>query len=765
MNNTIKITLESASIASCVNIPPELKKFMEKALQHQVDVYEAAKTKDIILDLAPTGTGKTDAGLSVLKYNSNRNAVYIAPTNALIEQQTLAAEEFIYKASLPHIVKAASAKDVNKWSNVRVGNRSGEKLYNVLREPSTIFPECKDQPILLVTNPDIFYYATFFAYNRLDKSNIASEFYSSFSTVIFDEFHLYDAKQLVSLFFYMALSQVFGYFNHNRKIALLTATPEPACDVALDTLAQSGVKIARIDGKEHRQNLIPSQTQVNLEIRQKPESKEQLVSEIVKEVTQKLQQYPDRNGAVILDSKDTLNRISDQLRAKGLENKIGRIIGNTPTDQRQIAAQKQVILATSTVDVGFNFKKVPEPSRQNLDWLIFSSKDRFSFWQRIGRVGRVLGKVQTDIPSNAIAYIPEKAWEQGIDKLNTSKGRKELTTMLESLNCMQRPFLEVYWKSEAFLEIAKPLLELENVLAGLPQEKFVVQLYQTLQNVLGGKKDWDYYRKRIKVIEGAVNISSYPVKKIQKDWKYIKGGKNCVMSFLGVNYPEDYEAIKAGQASIESVEKPIQEDQEIAEQLLEYTQILKTSYSPLFRFRDSLFENVTVYDPKYLLLDEVGETNLDLIHLLRYLEFEIDGNKIELIARAEIPYELTFSLTVENLEQFKNTCLAKLYAFKNCHIKRTQGGSTRPTDFPTSLQKAIKETLIPGVIVKEHSKNRWAIAKLKKQGLDCYPMQVSDYSSPKAQEYLFFPSLSGILAIMQAGFALKCPDNEDFYIV
>jgi len=66
---------------------------------------------------------------------------------------------------------------------------------------------------------------------------------------------------------------------------------------------------------------------------------------------------------------------------------------------RKVAAQKLLILATSTVDVGFNFEREATTQRQNLDWLIFSARDRFAFWQRIGRVGRVLGKPQFDIPS------------------------------------------------------------------------------------------------------------------------------------------------------------------------------------------------------------------------------------------------------------------------------------------------------------------------------------------------------------------------------
>ncbi len=760
MNSKLEITIEPASIATCLDIPTELE-FMGKTLQHQVDVYEAAKDHDIILDLAPTGTGKTDAGLSILKHNPDRNAIYIAPTNALIEQQTQAAEEFVEKASLPHIVKAASARHIKDWPNEKVGKRRGKKLYNVLREPATIFPECQSQPLLLVTNPDIFYYATFF-YNRLDKSNIASEFYSSFSTVIFDEFHLYVAKQLVSLFFYMAMSKVFGYFSHNRKIVLLTATPDPACNAALETLQRSGVKIKKIDGQENQTHLTPSQTQVNLTICKQPDTKDQFVQEIVQEVTRRLKENPEQNGAVILDSKDTIGRIYDQLYKKGFKSQIGRIIGNTPLKDRKKAVQKQVILATQTVDIGFNFKKIPEPARQNLDWLIFSTRDRFSFWQRIGRVGRVLGKQETDIISEAIAYLPEKAWEQGIKELDINGGRESLRTMLDSLDCMKRPFLEVYWRSEAFLEIARPLLELENVLAGLSNENLIIQLYQTLQKILGGSKDWNYYRQRMKVIQGANNICNYSIEKLQKDWKYIKGGQNCVMSFLRSNYLEDYETIQADQASMKTIEKFIQEDPSIANELLEYAQILQASYTPLFRFRDSLFENVKVHDPNFLLLDEAGETNLDPIHLLRYLEFETNGDIIELIERAEIPYNLIFSLQVEDLETFNNTYLAKLYAFKNLHIKRMQGGSTRPTDFPSSLQKAIQETLISGVIVKENNKNRWAIAKLRKQGLDCYSLEVSDYSNLKPQEYLFFPSLSGILAIAQAGFALKCPDNEPF---
>ncbi|MBK4732183.1 type I-D CRISPR-associated helicase Cas3' [Oxynema sp. CENA135] len=759
----LNVTLEPAQIAVGTDaaFPEALKRvFGGKVLQHQQDLYEAAKSHDLLLDLAPTGTGKTNASFSVILENPQGNVVYIAPTNALIDQQTAAAEAFVAAAGLPHVVKSASAQQIRRWRDDRVGKRSGEKLYNVLREPSILFPECGGgRPLLLVTNPDIFYYAAFFQYNPLDRSNLASVFYSSFATVIFDEFHLYDAKQLVSLLFYLVVSQVFGYFQHNRKVVLLTATPEPACDEALKVLQQSGVRVYRVDGQKNGGSLIPSQTAVALQIRPYLE-KEEMIETLVQYLCDRRQHLPQQQGAVILDSKDTLNRIHDGLKARGYQEDCGKITGDTPKEMRHEQAQKPLILATSTVDVGFNFEREIEGDRQNLDWLIFSARDRFSFWQRLGRVGRVLGKPQTEIPSEAIAYLPEEAWSQGLNEIDSLAGRQPLTETLEELDCLQRPFLDIYWRSEAFLEIARPLLELETSLEKTPGADLIVVLYETLQVVFGGSRDWQYYRRRMKILQGAENIARTETGKIAKDWKYIKGGRNFVKSFLQAYYPEDWEDVKRGDRSLEVVEKQILATPRVIQKLKDYAIVLKTSYAPLFRFRDSLLENVTVEDPQGFLLDSCGETQLDPLHLLRFYEFASEADRCVLTKRSKETYQLSFNLQVENLEEFKSTQLAKLSAFPNCEIARTLGEQTRPT----AVLSQLTPPLMPGVIVQENRRNRWAICKLQKQGLGSYPITVEDDFGETAT-YTFFPSLDGILAIAAAGFALKCPDNEEFWCI
>ncbi|MDZ7992638.1 MAG: type I-D CRISPR-associated helicase Cas3' [Nostoc sp. EfeVER01] len=755
-NQNLVIRLEPRNISACAS--PDKISFIKNALQHQLDVFEQSQDADITLDLAPTGTGKTKAGLAVLKHQPNNSAVYIAPTNALIEQQTEAVKKFIRDANLPHVVKSASAKDIKSWPDDKVGRRSGEKLYNVLRNPATIFNDVgANTPILLVTNPDIFYYATFFAYNNLDRGNIAAGFYIKFSTVIFDEFHLYDAKQLVGMLFYLAYSHVFRFFENGRKVVLLTATPEPACELALQNLKQAGVKIAKIDGEVGNTNLLPSQTAVNLELRPKPDSKEEWLAELAAEVVQRFRERPDENGAVILDSLDNINCLSTLLRQQGLGNDIGRITGPAPKKDRQRAMQCKIILATSTVDVGFNFERHPEPKRQNLDWLIFSARDRAAFWQRIGRVGRVLGKSETNIDSEAIAYLPANAWEEGLTSLDTTGGRTALKDLLETLPCLDKPFLKAYWRSEAFLEIARPLLELEEMLEGLAEEKLILDLFNTLKSIFDGNRTWDDYRYRMKLLRGAETIAKKTPKEIKKDWKYIKGGQAFVKTFIKANFSEDWADLQAGRATIEEyVNSLLKQDNHVIAELKEFAEVFSTSYAPLFDFRSSLFESLSIRDPHGFILDESEETRLDPFHLLRYYEFIQNGDYIEVTSRATETYQLSFRLRyIDNWQNFISTELNKLTAFKNCQIIRSAGGAIRPTP----LIQALNKHLLPGVIICPRT-NAAVVFQLSKQGITSYPITI--VCNDMEKEYRFFTGLSGILTMAMKFKQLRLPDDEVF---
>lgn len=623
--------------------------------------------------------------------------------------------------------------------------------------PATVFDDVgANTPILLVTNPDIFYYATFFAYNKLDRSNIASGFYTKFSTVIFDEFHLYDAKQLVGMLFYLAYSHVFRFFENGRKVVLLTATPEPACELALENLKQAGVRIARIDGESGNNNLLPSQTAVNLALRPKPETKEEWLAELAAEVIYRFRERPDENGAVILDSLDNINRLSDLLRQQGLRNSIGRITGPAPKGDRQRAMQCQIILATSTVDVGFNFERHPQPTRQNLDWLIFSARDRAAFWQRIGRVGRVLGKSETNIDSEAIAYLPSDAWKEGLTSLDIAGGRTALKEVLDKLPCLDKPFLTAYWRSEASLEIARPLLELEEAFENLPDAELIPKLFNTLKSVLDNKRNWEDYRHRMKILRGAENIAQESLHKLKTGWKYLKGGQAFVKTYIKVKSPEEWDDLQAGRTSLDAYEDVFKQDNELLIELKEFAEIFSTSYAPLFSFRYSLFESLPIRDPHNLVTDESEETQLDPFHLLRYYEFAQNGDFIEIISRAIETYKLSFRMRYRGSRQeFVNTELNKLTAFQNCTVIRSIGEAVRPTP---ELQ-ALSKYLLPGVIICSRT-NAAAIFQLHKQGIISYPITI--VCNDGERQYEFLAGLSGILTMAMKFKQLRLPDDEVF---
>lgn len=774
----ISIQLEPKSIAICNEPPLELKNCLQNALQHQADVFEAAKDHDIVLDLAPTGTGKTKAGLAVLLQQPHKNAVYIAPTNALIEQQAEAAKQFIQvtQGKINHHVQPVSAREIRQWSNDRVGVRGGEKLYNLIRNPASVFPEVgANRPLLLVTNPDIFYYATFFRYNRLDQGNIAYSFLTQFGTIIFDEFHLYNAKQLVGLLFYLVYLHEFGFFKQNVKVILLTATPEPACKQVFELLAAQGVRIKEIDGESGSQRL-PSQTAVKLEIRPQ-RSRDEFLAEITDEVVRRFHDNVGQSGAVILDSLDLINRLYSALKAKGLESQIGRITGPAPKLDRQRAMQCPIILATSTVDVGFNFERQPAPERQNLDWLIFSARDRAAFWQRLGRVGRVLGKAQTDMPSEAIAYLKEKAWEQDITSLDVTGGRMALKEKLDSLRCMERPFLQVYWQSEALLETARPLVILEDALKSLSQESLISKLFETLKVVFGGKSEWKYYRNRMQAFLFAEKLQKAPiVAKDDKQRNFVEvWSRNSydaryyfLMAFLKAKHPDDAEDLKEKRTSRETWDKEIAKTSnanrrdDIAEEMKAFAEEWLNSYAPIFQFRSSLFENIHIRDPQNLLLDISEETELDPIHLLRNYEFAQHGDVIEVTNRAKTLYEISFYLPYQGTaDEFKNMKLNRLTAFQNCKVRLKQSGATKPTNLLGDLRKALEKSWLAGVIVPT-TVNQGIIFYLRKQGVQSYPItvQCDDFS----KDYTFFTGIDAIMAAAMNGVKIRLMDEEEFWI-
>ena len=130
-----------------------------RPLYHQIRTLDSARAHDLVMNTYNTGTGKTVASLLYLfdLNGTGKNVLFIAPTNALLTQHAEDIQKFVAENGLDFKVLRVTAADVRA---IESGLRPGETLQRLIRNYLEFDAEgMRRQPIILVVNPDIFYYA------------------------------------------------------------------------------------------------------------------------------------------------------------------------------------------------------------------------------------------------------------------------------------------------------------------------------------------------------------------------------------------------------------------------------------------------------------------------------------------------------------------------------------------------------------------------------------------------------------------------------
>ena len=168
-----------------VNPPP---------LYHQQRTCEALQENELVINSYNTGTGKTKAALFHLFDLKGENVLFIAPTNELIRQHVEDIQKFVeqYSDRLDfHVLEVNAEKLRELDAGDDFEQRNPKKLHELIQNPLKYFPEMEHKkPIILVTNPDIFYLCFYFAYSRLDERNLFADFLKGFDYIIVDEFSM-----------------------------------------------------------------------------------------------------------------------------------------------------------------------------------------------------------------------------------------------------------------------------------------------------------------------------------------------------------------------------------------------------------------------------------------------------------------------------------------------------------------------------------------------------------------------------------------------
>ena len=267
------------------------------------------------------------------------------------------------------------------------------------------------------TNPDIVHLMMQFRYQASGAAAdlILGEIANRFSLFTFDEFHIFNTPQVLSAMVAMLLllEATNGEYSKLRFL-FLSATPQPI----LNHLANvAGIPFVSIDGDYEHGKPQPNPDyqrrilqRVPLHLYERGDGLEAWIETHLDLIIDFFRQHPEARGVILTNAVATAYRVYQRLiepcRQAGI-HLIEPNTGLTPPEDRRIDAQ--LFVATSTVDVGVDFK---------INFLVFESLDAATHTQRLGRLGRHERNAQ-DEPFTAYAahgLVPQWVLDKVEDK-------------------------------------------------------------------------------------------------------------------------------------------------------------------------------------------------------------------------------------------------------------------------------------------------------------------------------------------------------------
>jgi CRISPR-associated endonuclease/helicase Cas3 len=387
MSESYKITLKPV-YSQTVATPDGVKLPENWSLSwHQVETLKALQNPniDVVFNTAMTGDGKSLAAyLEVLQ--GEFSAIGLYPTNELARDQEIQIQGYIEEfqpRDKPRVVRLSGA-DLEIYAE------------NEGLRKSAAIATLTNQREALLTNPDIFHYLHRGAYiipgDSPDK--LWGKIDKDFDLFIFDEFHVFAAPQIASIINTMLLIRC---TNRRKKFLFLSATPDKNL---ITRLQAAGFRCQEINPLEKNKYQFPNTAEQENELRSQGwrqvartislnfiplepafKASETWLRENSNLILAHFQQYPRSKGAIILNSIAAVKRLKKFLTPlfQAHDLTVEENTGLTGKAQREESLKADLVIGTSTIDIGVDFK---------INFLIFESSDAGNFIQRLGRLGR-----------------------------------------------------------------------------------------------------------------------------------------------------------------------------------------------------------------------------------------------------------------------------------------------------------------------------------------------------------------------------------------
>ncbi|QGG48995.1 type I-D CRISPR-associated helicase Cas3' [Heliorestis convoluta] len=392
-----------------------------KLSSHQLRTYQLLHSSDVdvVFNTAMTGDGKSLAAhLPLLRPYPAKpigSGSFAYPTNELLRDQYRQAMDddltnpgyyrlFGYDPGRNFFMEMLNARRINEYASLEE-TRKFEAILDLIHRKNLLF-----------TNPDLFSLIMNFAY-RSPEHNVAAmaqRFANRFKYIVFDEFHIFQTPQIVEVLQAMLMIRASHGHQHGTKFLFLSATPH---QLLLQGLEAAGFQCAEVEGEYcHGDDTIDSNhyrrilAPVKLKLAKHDQSAGDLldwVKEHIDEITSFFQNYPESKGLIICNSVYTAKRLYSYLKEQ-LQGtiSIGENTGLTGKEKAKASWNADLIIATSTVDVGVDFK---------INFLLFESMDAGTFIQRLGRLGRHSGFATYLAIALMPSYLVERLEEKEIE--------------------------------------------------------------------------------------------------------------------------------------------------------------------------------------------------------------------------------------------------------------------------------------------------------------------------------------------------------------
>lgn len=371
-----------------------------------------------------TGSGKTLASYANA-INNELPAFGVYPTNELIRDQERALKPWLDPQNNGRLLRIDSKQldDLQVQEDLR-------------QHATTLERQLMRQPTIL-TNPDILFQTFFGLYQG--ASGLSQRLFTlvgQYQIFVFDEFHLYNVKQMADMAFFVATLHAINP-KWGRVFVFASATPESPARTWLEQRLALPVQViegepseapdARIIAQPVKLTILPADLRTW--------KGDEVIQGFLPELHRFISQYPHARLVTILDSVAGAIRLASVLRESFPNILVGEIHGFSSEQERSEAMTRQFTIGTSTIEVGIDFKDAT-----GKDVLMYEARTSSQFIQRFGRLARHAKDNKT--PNWTVALVPEYVYHFLAERLadQRSISRRDLYALID----------EAYQKPEDF---------------------------------------------------------------------------------------------------------------------------------------------------------------------------------------------------------------------------------------------------------------------------------------------------------------------------